>query len=236
MTFLSDAPDTPEPFQINSSVSFQVVLSTRIICVSTNSMFQLTACSDPDRVEVLVLGVTEVLWLNKTRIEFITCEHADNKSLNHSISGLDASFDFLGTNHQVFQIANSTDTMNVSFVELFWNLEALGQAPGALLKFNIFFFTQNETIIFEDQMVDVFNGTVKTSYEVNFGFKLNTSYATRSKGVTWNIPRVACIFLVYPLTFRQMCTRVTRGIYHLIPKESSASLFYRYAAQDGKVV
>lgn len=195
MTFLSDAPNTPEPFQTNSSVSFQVLLSTRIICVSTNSTFQLTACSDPDRVEVFVFGVTEVLWLKKKRIEFITCEN-ENDTFTHSISGLDASFEFVGINLQEFEIANSSDTMEVSFVELSWNLTALGQAPGSLLKFNIFFFTQNETIIFEDQMVDVFNGTVKTSYEVNFGFKLNTSYATRSKGVTWNIPRVACISLV----------------------------------------
>lgn len=145
MTFLSDAPNTPEPFQINSSVSFQVLLSTRIICVSTNSTFQLTACSDPDRVEVLVLGVTEVLWLKKKRIEFITCE---NDTFIHSISGLDASFEFVGINIQEFEIANSPDTMEVSFVELSWNLTALGQAPGSLLKFNIFFFTQNETIIF----------------------------------------------------------------------------------------
>lgn len=173
MTFVSDAPNTPEPFQTNTSVSFQVLLSTLIICVSTNSTFQLTACSDPDRVEVLVLGVTEVLWSKKKRIEIITCEEdEEDVKFNHSISGQDASFEFVGTNRTEFEIANSSDTMEVSFVELSWNLEALGQAPGALLKFNIFFFTQNETIIFEDQMVDVFNGTVKTSYEVNFAFKI----------------------------------------------------------------
>ena len=180
VTFVGNGSNTLEPLQTNSSVSFQVILATRIICASINSAFQLEACSDPDRVEVLVVGVTEVGWFrekskkkdkkekkNDARTEIHTC---GSDSFNHSISGLDASFEFVGFSQQLFEIHNSSEMINVSSAVLSWNLEALGQAPGALLTFNILFFTQNATIIFEDQMVDVFNGTVKTSYEVNFDF------------------------------------------------------------------
>ena len=180
VTFKGNGSNTPKPFQTNSSVSFQVNLATRIICASANSTFQREACSDPDRVEVLVVGVTEVRWFrekskkndkkekkNDARTEIHTCR---SDSFSHSISGLNASFKFVGFSHQLFEIHNSSEMMNVSSVELSWNLKDPGQAPGALLTFNILFFTQNATIIFEDQMVDVFNGTVKTSYEVNFDF------------------------------------------------------------------
>lgn len=176
MTFISDGPNTPEPFQTNSAVSFQVILATRIICVSTNPAFQLTACSDPELIEVLVLGLTEVLWFrNETTIDEgkdarTVITNCSNDPFSHNISGLDASFEFVAFRHQLFEIVDTSEMMNVSFVELSWNLTALGQAPGALLTFNIFFFTQNKTIFFEGQKVDVFNGTVKTSYEVNIGF------------------------------------------------------------------
>lgn len=172
MTFISDGADTPEPFQTNSSVSFQVILATRVICASTNPEFQLTACSDPERAEVLILGVTEVLWFRKENESGGRTEIGDcaNDTFSHNISGLDASFELVEFGVQVFEIVNSSETINVSFVVLSWDLAALGQAPGALLTFNIFLFTQNETIIFDGQMVEVSNGTVKTSYEVNFDF------------------------------------------------------------------
>ena len=171
VTFIG--PNDIEPFQTNSSVSYQVILATRIICSSTDPDFQLTACSDPERVEVLLLGVTEVLWLRENeeddaRIEIDNCP---NDTLNHTISGLNASFEFVAFGQQTFEIVNnSSETISVSSAELSWNLTAQGQAPGAMLTFNIFFFTQNETILFDGQMVDVFNGTVKTTYEVNFDF------------------------------------------------------------------
>lgn len=150
---------------------------------------------------MLILGLTEVLWFRKkkkdeARIEMDDCP---NDEFSHNISSLDASFELIAFGEEVFEIVNSSETMNVPLVQLSWNLTALNQAPGAMLTFNIFFFTQNETIIFEGQMVDVFNGTVKTSYEVNFDFSIILiNYATSSvRGVPWNIPCVTCIFSVY---------------------------------------
>ena len=170
MTFIG--PNRIEPFQTNSSVSYQVILATRIICASTDPDFQLKACSDPERVEVLLLGVTEVLWFRENKKDDARTEidNCPNDAFSHTISGLNASFEFVGFGQQTFEIVNSLETISVSSAELSWNLTAQGQAPGAMLTFNIFFFTQNETILFDGQMVDVFNGTIKTTYEVNFDF------------------------------------------------------------------
>ncbi|XP_078345424.1 uncharacterized protein LOC144630941 [Oculina patagonica] len=155
--------------ETGSAVSFQVILNTGVICASINETFQTTACSDPGRVEVVLNSIREVHWL-RNKIEaggrFEINGTCQSDSLAHSISGISGGLGISNLGSREFLLDGTEEIMNVSFIELTWDLSVEGQAQGAEMKFILFFFTKNVTIIFEGQKADVFNGTVKTTYEI----------------------------------------------------------------------
>ena len=63
-------------------------------------------------------------------------------------------------------------------------------------------------------------------YEAEYILKL---LSTLSSDIPWNNPQSTCIFLLYIRAFRRVCFKkmqVTSGIFHGIPQESVAQLFY----------
>ena len=155
--------------ETNSTASFQVILGTGATCASINETFQTTACSDPSRIEVVLDSVTEVDWSmdkkGKGGRKVIKCRKDD---LVHTISGIKNGVSISNASFKEFQVDGTEDMITVPFIELTWDLSAEGQAQGAEMKLTLFFFNENVTIIFEGQKADVFNGTVKSTYEVKF--------------------------------------------------------------------
>ena len=150
--------------QTNSVVSFQVILATAVVCITVNETFEITACSDPNRVEVILDNIKEVVWNHKGRSEICEC---GSDELAHSIQGINAGeLTVTQIDIESFPIANSAETTPVLAITLTWNLTSVGQASGAEMNFTLSFFTEHQDILFDGQIAEVFNGTIKTTYEV----------------------------------------------------------------------